>query len=470
MHISYVETTNEVETTHNQLLALFMRASPLLHALTKQKDEDYSRRLAEYFDSSANAHWAVLFPKSRKVVKEPSIAEAAEFKKISTNLANLSRQVQSIGSRLSSVPTAAKATYAAAAATAKPAPKTNLPSHKPLPPKTNTPRPRLVINLGPNCRYSWKPPNALLKELNDGLAKLGHTVRLSEVHRTTKGNLVVTAAPEISAEQLASVTTALATIVAPFSEHPASVYRDVKWSKLLLHNVWTGKTDRVPAHSPDEIHRELIAHNPVYRELTITQKPSWVKNPEKFTSARSSVCFAFEDPDGKICSTLSRSHKVLYLFGDRSPIKSWLKSKELRRAEIRKKKKTNDIPATGANMTEIPSGKLEPSTTSPIAAPPFPSLPQKPTILPTTLRASSKEPPGSALEVGAAPMVMALEKLEARAKKITLSTRPNTPQSQDNEMIIDDGEADDDEYTTEEEFIEGHSQSPRRGTKYFYRS
>jgi hypothetical protein len=54
---------------------------------------------------------------------------------------------------------------------------------------------------------------SILKDLNDGLEKLSHMVWLSKVHWTTKGNLIITAAPDVSAEQLALVTTALTTIV-----------------------------------------------------------------------------------------------------------------------------------------------------------------------------------------------------------------------------------------------------------------
>jgi len=388
MNVSYVETTNSAETLHNQLLSLFMRASPLLGELLKQKDEDYSRRLAQYFDSSANARWAALFPKSRKVVKEPSVAESTEFKKISTNLANLSRQVQSIGSRLSVVQSSVQPSYAAAAA--KTAPKSTTKAPKPKPINTNSPRPRLVISLGPNCLFACGIPYMILNNLNDGLAKLGHSVLLSEVHQTGKGNLVVTAAPDVSAEQLDTVKTALVSIMAPFSDHPVSVYRDVKWSKLMLHNVWTGKSDHEPAHSSEEIHRELIAHNPAYRELTITQKPSWVKNPVELKN-RSSVCFAFEDPDGKIGHQFMRSDKVLYLFGDRSPIRCWLKAKELRRADTLGRGKMKRDPATGANKTDIPSGKLKSSTTALDSQPSLPNLPPKPTNFPTQPLATSKK-------------------------------------------------------------------------------
>ena len=44
-----------------------MQASPLLAVLIKEKDNEHLNELTEYFDSSANAHWAVLFPKARSI-------------------------------------------------------------------------------------------------------------------------------------------------------------------------------------------------------------------------------------------------------------------------------------------------------------------------------------------------------------------------------------------------------------------
>jgi hypothetical protein len=119
--------------------------------------------------------------------------------------------------------------------------------------------------------------------------------------------------------------------MAPFSEHLVMVYQDVKLLKLLFHNVCTSQTDKHPAYSPNDIHQELIANNPVY--LTITQKSSWVKNPANFISDQFSVSFAFEDPDGKITVAILHSHKALYLFGDRSPMKGLQNAKELCHAE-----------------------------------------------------------------------------------------------------------------------------------------
>ena len=213
-----------------------MQASPLLATLIKEKDDEQLNELAEYFDSSANAHWVVLFPKARLTVKEPLVVESAALKKITMNLANLICQVQSIGSCLSPNSQAAKTTYTATAAKVSNNTIPKLP--KPTTPKINALRPRLVIwlEVKDGC------PFYLLQDLNARLTKLSHMVQLSKVHPTTKGNLVVTTAPDISAKQLALVKTALASIVALFSKHPVPVYQDVKWSKLLINNVWTGKS------------------------------------------------------------------------------------------------------------------------------------------------------------------------------------------------------------------------------------
>ena len=153
MHITFIKPTNEAKTLKNQLQALFMQTSPLLAMLIKEKDNEHLNELTEYFDSSANDHWAVLFPKARTLVKEPSVAESAAFKKITTNPATLLHQVQSISSQLSSNSQAAQSTYAATAA--KAATTTTPKPPKPLTPKINTPRPRLVIWLDAKDKYPF---------------------------------------------------------------------------------------------------------------------------------------------------------------------------------------------------------------------------------------------------------------------------------------------------------------------------
>jgi hypothetical protein len=279
--------------------------------------------------------------------------------------------------------------------------------------------------------------------------------------------VVVTAAPSVSAEQLDSIKSALVSIVAQSSDRPVSVYRDVKWSKLLLHNVWTGKSDREPAHSSEEIHRELTVHNPVYRELTVMQKPSWVKDPAELKN-RSSVCFAFEDPDGKICNQFMHSNKVLYLFGDRCPIRCWLKAKELRRADTLGRGKMKQNPASGANKTVIPSGKVKQSTTALDSYPPPDPLPPKPPNFPTNSSASPKKLSRSNAEVAEDCLMKALERADRKGQNVKMSRNAQlSPQHEDIDMTIDVEDSDDDEdYITEEEFVEGYPGSSKRGNYY----
>lgn len=83
LQISYLPAEDPAENMLNQLLALLTKASPILATLAKDKDTAQARSLQEYFCSSANAHWAVLLPKSPTQVQDPW---AAEYKKVSSAL------------------------------------------------------------------------------------------------------------------------------------------------------------------------------------------------------------------------------------------------------------------------------------------------------------------------------------------------------------------------------------------------
>jgi hypothetical protein len=66
---------------------------------------------------------------------------------------------------------------------------------------------------------------------------------------------------------------------------------------------------------PKQCHDTLSRHNPAYRELRITQLPSWVRKPDSYgPNSVSSLAFAFEDPDGqKLRSFLNAG--PFYAFG-----------------------------------------------------------------------------------------------------------------------------------------------------------
>ena len=80
------------------------------------------------------------------------------------------------------------------------------------------------------------------------------------------------------------------TVPCPLIAPLVSVYLDVKWLKLLLHNVWTGKSSFDVAHSPETIHQELLAHNPVYREVSMMQNLAGSKTQR--TSLATDLVFA----------------------------------------------------------------------------------------------------------------------------------------------------------------------------------
>jgi hypothetical protein len=106
-------------------------------------------------------------------------------------------------------------------------------------------------------------------------------------------------------------------------DHPPPIRANVKWSRILLNKVPTEKTDTRPAYSPDECHKALIAENPSYASLTVTQRPSWVRNPLSYTAnTMSSLTFAFEDPDSTRAATLL-ADKVLYISGATATAKRW---------------------------------------------------------------------------------------------------------------------------------------------------
>ncbi|KAF8460866.1 hypothetical protein DFH94DRAFT_785796 [Russula ochroleuca] len=88
-------------------------------------------------------------------------------------------------------------------------------------------------------------------------------------------------------------------------QSPPTLRHNVKWSKLPLNAIPTGKSEARGAYTPDETHTALIAENPAYAALTITQKPSWVRDHTTYKSgAISSLSVSFEDPDGTGAQTL----------------------------------------------------------------------------------------------------------------------------------------------------------------------
>jgi hypothetical protein len=220
------------------------------------------------------------------------------------------------------------------------------------------PRPSLVLDLG-----ATDPDNQLSPRLNDALNGQMHAIgrdeiKFSATRYNKKGNLVITAHHTTTQAQLNSVADDIKNFIERFADtngtptsHPITARANVKWSKILINSVPVGITkDRGP-YTSEECHRSLIAHNPSYTSLTITQKPSWVRPPETLTnSTHSSLVVAFEDPEGSACRNLLSS-KQLYILGARAKVFRW---KEIKRNQP----KQTTPPSSQPSPSVTPTGSL----------------------------------------------------------------------------------------------------------------
>ena len=100
---------------------------------------------------------------------------------------------------------------------------------------------------------------------------------------------------------------------APIS--PPTLHHNIKWSNLCIYAIPIGKTDHQGAYTSDEAYKALIAENPSYATLTVTQEPSLVRNPESYSNgSSSSLTVSFEDPDRSAAQALLHG-RTLFAFG-----------------------------------------------------------------------------------------------------------------------------------------------------------
>jgi hypothetical protein len=158
-------------------------------------------------------------------------------------------------------------------------------------------------------------------------------VKLSAARYNKKGNLILTAHHTTTQPQLDSMAVPLTKFIVKLADtvgrpvtHPVTPRANVKWSKLLINSVPIGCGKSGP-YTPLECHSSLLAHNPSYASLKITQKPSWVRTPSTLKAGKtSSLVFAFEDPDGNAKRSLL-SNKQLYILGTRAKVTRWTDKK-----------------------------------------------------------------------------------------------------------------------------------------------
>ena len=174
--------------------------------------------------------------------------------------------------------------YANMAAAPAPVSKRGARPHSPPLPAT---RPSLVISLPCNPINTGQTLKASFNTLaasyvpicNNILASsnMHASIRMSAAKWTVKGNLVVTAGPDVTSEQLTAaaplITSAVQSCI-PSSSPPCQTHANVKWSQVLINGVPTGVTDTHTAHTPQVCHQALLTENPQYRPLWVSQLPS----------------------------------------------------------------------------------------------------------------------------------------------------------------------------------------------------
>ena len=261
--------------------------------------------------------------------------------------------------------------------------------HGPAPPttyaaKAATPqRPSVVVE---TVAYTWpdnrRPlPADICATINAALDHSNTTqVRVSAARWTAKGNLVIWGGANTTAHQLTTalphfseaLQSSLPALAESAPQSPPTLRHNVKWSKIRLNAVPTSKSEHREAYTPDEAHKALVTENTAYANLTITQKPSWVRDPSTYQlGATLSLSISFEDPDSTNAQTLLRQ-RTLYAFGHVITVKRWKQTPPNRAARR---------PAQSS------------STTGPRSVPPAEAGPQPTVYTATTPRPSSQLSP-----------------------------------------------------------------------------
>jgi len=143
-----------------------------------------------------------------------------------------------------------------------------------------------------------------------------------------KNNLVVTAGPDTLAYQLTQASHLISDILSTFLSHdssplPITSHENVKWSHLLINGIPTGVSSSCRPYSPSECQQALMADNPAFWTLHLTQPPSWVRAPSTYgLSSISSLMVTFEDPLRESLRLLLVG-KTLFAFGHSRELRHW---------------------------------------------------------------------------------------------------------------------------------------------------
>ncbi|CUA75631.1 Muscle M-line assembly protein unc-89 [Rhizoctonia solani] len=164
-------------------------------------------------------------------------------------------------------------------------------------------------------------PKVISDSINSRLSRTPSAKGLQVLgsHWNPSGNIILTfpsnTSDELVAEHIHIIRDALN--LSP----NLTISRDVPWSKLMLSSVFARDFSDDPVYSNEMLHEALI-RNTAITNLKITQKPRWVRPPQEIKGFRSSIVFAFEDPDGSIAKSLLRAQ--IFMFGSPVRVKRWV--------------------------------------------------------------------------------------------------------------------------------------------------
>ncbi|KAH9054128.1 hypothetical protein EDB87DRAFT_1580679 [Lactarius vividus] len=172
-------------------------------------------------------------------------------------------------------------------------------------------------------------PQELITHLNSVLLEGGHAVMLSAAWWTAKHNLVLTTGLDTTAHHLNSTSHAISDTLALFlladtsSPLPVLAWENCKWGCLTINGIPTGASLTHGPYSSSELHTALLADNPAYRMLRLTQAPLWVRAPTSYTPGLILSCMiSFEDPSGESLRGLMAG-QTLFAFGHAGELKQW---------------------------------------------------------------------------------------------------------------------------------------------------
>jgi hypothetical protein len=175
----------------------------------------------------------------------------------------------------------------------------------------------------------WPWLDQICEVLNRELVKISLTqVKVAAIRWTAKGNLVITGAPPASPAMLQLSALHIGAILTkalhlPHNHQVKQPRANVKWSRITINSIPTGKSESQGPYTPEECHAALAELNPTYTTLAVTQWPSWVHPPTSYTSGTiSSLSVAFEDHDRSKLRTLL-VERYLYIYGNRASVKKW---------------------------------------------------------------------------------------------------------------------------------------------------